>query len=202
MASRSLTAGQAVNSEEVEALLTELEKRMDRTKVMFEQYFMGIQKVAPAHLHRDLERRVRDLTRVQIRNTALRFRFSTLSQKFGSYNTYWKRTLRQIEQGTYIRDIARVGRDALRSGEDIPDELLAKMPKLMRDRIKRDRQRVVDRAERERREHEQAKAAGAAPSARPKNVHQFDEAALLEDFDMDSIFANLVDAADKAPGPN
>ena len=122
---------------------------MDRCKVMFEQYFLGIQKTAPSQLQIELERRIRKLTQTHISNTGLRFRFTTLSQKFASYNTYWKRTMRQIENGSYIRDIAKVGREAIRSGKDIPDELLAKMPKRMRERIQKDREKVRARADRD-----------------------------------------------------
>ncbi|WP_428265231.1 MXAN_5187 C-terminal domain-containing protein [Haliangium sp.] len=140
---------------ELTDLLDALEKLLERTKVLYEQYFMGIQKMAPSQLHRDVERRIRELTQEQIRNTALRFRLTTLTQKFGSYNTYWKRTMRAIEQGRYVRDFARARRRALRRGEDVPDELVAAMPKRMRDRIRRDREKL---AERELRTHDSDEA--------------------------------------------
>jgi hypothetical protein len=147
VASRSSIKGHQKTGEEIEELLVVLEKLLDRTKVMFEQYFMGIQKLPPSQLHRDLERKIRELTQEQIRNTALRFRFTTVSQKFGSYNTYWKRTLRKIEQGTYIRDVARVKRRAEAQGEDIPEEILVAMPKRMRDKILRDREVLAERVD-------------------------------------------------------
>ena len=40
-------------SAEIEEALDALDKLVDRLKVMYEQYFMGIQKQAPAHLHTD-----------------------------------------------------------------------------------------------------------------------------------------------------
>src|SRR5262245_42203009 len=84
---------------DIEEQLELLDQQLDRLKVMYEQYFMGIQKMAPAQLHRDVERGIRELTQAQIRNTALRYRFTTISQKFGSYNTYWRRTMSEIENG-------------------------------------------------------------------------------------------------------
>ena len=42
---------------------------------MYEQFFMGIQKMPPSQLHRDIERRIREITQLQIRNTGLRVRF-------------------------------------------------------------------------------------------------------------------------------
>ena len=97
MASRAKNSSDALNSEDIGEMLDDLKSRIDRCKVMFEQYFLGIQKTAPGQLHVELERRIRQLTQLQIRNTGQRYRFTTLSQKFASYNTYWKRTLRQIE---------------------------------------------------------------------------------------------------------
>lgn len=174
---------QQKTSEEIGELLDQLGKLLDRTKVMYEQYFMGIQKLAPAQLHRDIERRIRDLTQMQIRNTALRFRFATLSQKFGSYNTYWKRTMRQIDRGEYIRDVARAGRRLRRKGEELPEELLVKLPKRMRDRIIRDREAL---ARREERKSERQLPAGAAPNDRGVFDLGGDD-----DLDLDAIFREL-----------
>ncbi|MBL4635052.1 MAG: hypothetical protein JKY56_14355 [Kofleriaceae bacterium] len=160
-----------MSSTEIGELLDDLQKRVDRCKVMFEQYFLGIQKRPPYQLQLELERKVRSLTQAHIANTGMRFRFTTLSQKFASYNTYWKRTMRQIENGSYIRDIAKLGRDAVRLGKDVPEELLAKMPKRMRERILRDRAVVAEQAKRqEGREHELLES-GKVRTNKRKNEH-------------------------------
>jgi hypothetical protein len=129
--------------ESIEELLDALDELIDRLKVLYEQYFMGIQKQAPAYMHTDVERRLRDLMQLQIRNTGLRFRLATLQQKFGAYNTYWRRTLRQIENGTYIRNLSKIGRDAARTGAAIPEEILRAMPKRMREQVMRDREQAM-----------------------------------------------------------
>ena len=51
------------------------------------------------------------------RNTAIRFRFQTLIQRYTTLQTYWRRIGRQIEEGTYRRDLlrARRRREALRA---------------------------------------------------------------------------------------
>mgnify|MGYP000144135493 CR=1 FL=1 len=179
----------STSSQEIGELLDEFQKRMDRCKVLFEQYFLGIQKQAPMTLQIELERRIRKLTQMHITNTGLRFRFSSLSQRFSSYNTYWKRTMRQIEQGTYHRDIARLGRKAARTGADIPDEILAKMPKRMRDKILRDREAALKQQERRAQRSADAKASGKVLDNKPGNVHSFDESEMesLEDLDMDFL---------------
>ena len=117
---------------DVEEALEIISSTLDRVKSLYEQYFLGIQKQPPTFIHSDLERKLRDLHGVHIRNTALRYRFATLQQKFGSYNSYWRRTLRQIENGTYVRSLAKIGREAIARGSEIPEEILAAMPKRMR----------------------------------------------------------------------
>lgn len=180
--------------EEIGDELDALGKLIDRTKVMYEQYFMGIQRMAPGQLHRDIERRIREITQMQIRNTGLRFRFATLTQKFGSYNTYWKRTIRKIERGEYIRDVARAGRNAARRGVEVPDEVLAKVPERVRKRILRDREKMQARAAKD-----AANAAAASPaksSRAPGNVHSVSED---DDLDLDSIFASLTNEEPGSP---
>ena len=130
-------------AEVIEELLDHCDTTLDRVKVLYEQFFLGIQKQPPSHLHTDVERKLRELQQIQIRNTALRYRFVTIQQKFGSYNNYWRRTLRQIESGTYHRNLAKIGRQAVQTGEDIPDEILAAMPKRMREQVKRDREAAL-----------------------------------------------------------
>src|SRR4029077_10271707 len=102
-------------------MLEAVDKTLERLKTLYEQYFLGIQKQAPAFIHNDVERKLRDLAQLQVRNTGLRYRLATLQQKFGAYNSYWRRTMRQIENGTYVRNLSKVGRKAVRSGENIPD---------------------------------------------------------------------------------
>jgi hypothetical protein len=129
-------------------MLDVVDKSLERIKTLYEQYFLGIQKQPPTFLHTDIERKLRDLTQLQIRNTGLRYRFATLQQRFGAYNSYWRRTLRQIENGTYLRNLSKIGREAIRSGAEIPEEILAAMPKRMREQVVRDRDAAIAIAKR------------------------------------------------------
>ncbi len=128
---------------DIEEILDYVDKTLDRVKVLYEQFFLGMQKQPPAQLHTDVERKLRELQQLNIRNTGLRYRFATLQQKFGSYNSYWRRTLRQIENGTYIRNLAKISRHAAMTGEEVPEEILAAMPKRMREQVKRDREKAL-----------------------------------------------------------
>ncbi len=193
MASRSPYQAHEKGAEIADAL-DALDRQLERLRALYEQYFMGTQKLVPAQLHRELERKLRELTQLQIRNTALRFRLNTLTQKFGSYNTYWRRTMRQIEQGRYLPHIARVARKAGREGVEVPEEILAAMPKRMRERVRRDRQRIAERDDAE------ASAApeeeGQAVRSPQQRAHQLDERLLGDDFDLDSMFASITSEAE------
>ncbi len=92
---------------QIEELVNELETRVDRLRSLYEQYFMGIEKMEPHVPKKDVERRFQTLRREQIRNTALRFRFHMTLQKYNTYQSYWMRIMRQIEDGTYKRDLVR-----------------------------------------------------------------------------------------------
>jgi hypothetical protein len=129
--------------DDIAELLDTVDLNLERVKTLYEQYFLGIQKQPPTFLHSDIERKLRDLTQLQIRNTGLRYRLATITQKFGSYNAYWRRTLRQIENGTYLRSLSKIGREAIRTGADIPEEILAAMPKRMREQVQRDRDKAL-----------------------------------------------------------
>ncbi len=156
----------SIPPEDLEDMLEAVDKTLERLKTLYEQYFLGIQKQAPAFIHSDVERKLRDLAQLQIRNTGLRYRLATTQQKFGAYNAYWRRTLRQIENGTYLRSLSRVGRQAAKSGAEIPEEILAAMPKRMREQVARDREQALAIAGRRK---------GPAPAEPPMHLENDDE---------------------------
>jgi len=99
-----------VESAEIETLVNELETRVDRLRSLYEQYFMGIERMPPSVPHKDVERRLQLLRKEQIRNTGVRFRFQMIIQRYNTYQTHWQRICRQIEEGTYKRDLLRAQR--------------------------------------------------------------------------------------------
>ena len=112
--------------EGIEARIAEMEKKCDRLRSMYESYFMGMERTPPNTLRREMNRMILEMQQVPIGNSALRFRFQALSQKWVLQITYWNRTLREIEAGTYRRDLARTQRHlAERGGVITEDEALA-----------------------------------------------------------------------------
>jgi hypothetical protein len=99
-----------VEQPEVEKLVGELELGVDRLRSLYEQYFMGIEKLEPSVPRKDVDRRIHILRKEQIRNTALRFRFQMILQRYNTYQTHWQRICREIENGTYKRHVLRANR--------------------------------------------------------------------------------------------
>ena len=78
-----------------------------RLRTLYDQWFHGLERTEPQNLRLEIDRKIADMRRAQPRNTALRFRFNQLVQRYTTYNTYWQRITRQIEEGTYKRDVLR-----------------------------------------------------------------------------------------------
>lgn len=127
---------------EVEVLVGELELRIDRLRALYDQYFSGLEKLEPLVPRKDVERRLEVLRRQQIRNTGLRFKFQTLVQRYNTYQMYWQRIVRQIDSGTYKRDVlrakARFGEDALKPGSATRTAPEATAPRTAGERAGRD----------------------------------------------------------------
>lgn len=112
-----LSNKKSLTNEEIEATIDELSKKLEILRVRYEQYFIGVEKIAPAVMRMDVVRIMRDLEQINIKNTALKFKLRTLVQKFTSYSTYWNRTLREIEDGTYKRHVDKAKREAARMAQ-------------------------------------------------------------------------------------
>lgn len=93
--------------DEFEQRLHDAEVRLARLKALYEQWFQGIERTEPAIARKEFERALEALKREQPRNTALRFRCQQLSARYGTYGIYWGRIAKQIEDGTYKRDVQR-----------------------------------------------------------------------------------------------
>ena len=113
---------------ELDTAINELETRVERLRSLYEQYFMGIEKIAPAVAHKDVTRRIELLRREQIRNTAKRFRLQMIIQRHNTFQQYWQRILREIENGAYKRHVLRAERSSFeKNGSSIPGPQLAEV---------------------------------------------------------------------------
>ncbi len=92
---------------EQEQKVKELEVAIERLQALYNQYFMGIERLEPTIPKKTVERQLNELRKIKFYNTALRFRFQSQVQKYSTHLTHWRRICRQIEEGTYKRDIMR-----------------------------------------------------------------------------------------------
>lgn len=113
--------------------LDEISTRLERVRALYEQYFMGIERLEPTIPRKDLERRIQVLRKTRFQNTAKRFKFQTLVQRYNSLQQYWNRTCRDIENGTYKKHLQRAerrfGLPTSAATPDSPDESREKAEK-------------------------------------------------------------------------
>ncbi len=106
-----------MEGKELNKVIDDLGPRVERLKSLYQQYFMGIEKMAPNVLRKDVDRTIWQLRKIRFQNTRLRFRFQQIIQRYNTYKQFWSRTLREIENGTYKRHVIkaakRFGKDAL-----------------------------------------------------------------------------------------
>lgn len=96
--------------ESLAARLDDVARSMERVRGLFEAHFLGIERRAPEVQRLELQRKLDEVRRTPTSNTALKFRLDTLVQRMTVLSTYWARTLREIEQGTYRRDVFKAER--------------------------------------------------------------------------------------------
>lgn len=104
-------AKNVMSKNELEARMNELEVRMRQLRTLYEKYFVGNERLPPTQERRDVFRMIRELDNLHVQNTAQKFRLRSLIQRFNSYKAYWSRVERQIEEGTYERDVRRARRN-------------------------------------------------------------------------------------------
>jgi hypothetical protein len=144
-----------VDAEEIGRLIGDLENRVERLRSLYEQYFMGIERIEPLTARKDVDRRLWALRREQIRNTGLRFKLETTVQRYNTYQQYWMRIVREIEAGTYQRDL---GRAAQRFGDNAVTGFARRRQKMFE-------KAVVKKAERDALKRTDPEASGQAPPA-------------------------------------
>jgi hypothetical protein len=100
------TAGtQPLPQEKLAEELDAMDEAIVELQVLYEKYFLGIDRKPPERVRKQVSDRMRTLKTTYVKNTALKFRLHTLFAKLVSFERMWDRTLREIEEGTYHRDV-------------------------------------------------------------------------------------------------
>jgi hypothetical protein len=94
-------------AEDLSKDLAECERMLSELHRGYEQYFLGIERLAPEAEREKLRKKLNALRMGRIRSTVNKFRLNTLWQRFTSYDQMWTRTMQRIEDGTYHRDVMK-----------------------------------------------------------------------------------------------
>ena len=113
---KEATFNSDVSREGIEARLNEMGQKLERMRGLYESFFMGIERSPPDVLRREVNRQILEMQQVPINNASLRFRYHALTQRWILLITYWNRTLREIEAGTFSRDLAKAKRRMAQKG--------------------------------------------------------------------------------------
>lgn len=179
--------------EQLDVELAELETRLERLRSLYEQYFSGIERIPPGVVRKDVDRRFWQLRHENIRNTGKRFKLQTLIQRYGMYQQYWQRICREIENGTYRRQLLRVERRSQIRGERAdpgPRAPVAPAPAA--------RAKVLGRGVSASPEPESPSP--KAPASQPAPSTALELARHLADVDLGAAIEQALDAAFAAPG--
>lgn len=88
--------------------LEQIEHDMKTLEIAYEQYFSGIEKREPMKDRETLTKRIRQFANRRIMQTDLRFKYQNLATRFHSYNGYWERILKLMDEGKYHRNASQV----------------------------------------------------------------------------------------------
>jgi hypothetical protein len=133
-----------MEAQEFDFALTDLETRVDRLRALYENWFRGYEKSEPQVARKEVERKVYAMRKELPRNTALRFRYNQLYQRYTTLSNYWQRTARQIEEGTHRLQLQRLRRAKDR---EAPDEHTAQTAGDDEKKLERPRSFELDEAD-------------------------------------------------------
>ena len=137
------TGTQQLPQEKFAEDLDEMDESIANLQVLYEKYFLGIDRRPPEQERKRVSGKIRDLRTQMIRNTALKFRINTLFAKLISFERMWDRTLREIEEGTYKRDVYKAKMrmkehaDAEKDGRKKPAAAPSAPPEIPDDKLRR-----------------------------------------------------------------
>lgn len=87
-----------------------IEALLHALRGQYEQFFLGMEKRPPTKAHEQFKKRLEALRTVPSRNSALSFRIQSLQATAATYERLWSRTLKEMEDGTYRRDVYKARR--------------------------------------------------------------------------------------------
>lgn len=130
---------QPLPQEKLAAELDDLDESISKLQVTYEKYFLGIDRRPPDLERKRISTKMRELRTTTVKNTAIKFRINTLWAKLLSFERMWDRTLREIEEGTYKRDVykAKMRGKQREEGQPAKPATRPPAPEISDDKLKR-----------------------------------------------------------------
>jgi hypothetical protein len=116
---KSSAAAASASWAEVSLEVDSVEALLHALRGQYEQYFLGMEKRPPSKAHEQFKKRLAALRTIPSRNSALSFRIQSLQATAATYERLWMRTLHEMEDGTYRRDVFKA-RMRRKSSPEVP----------------------------------------------------------------------------------
>ena len=117
---KASAAAAAASWAEVAQEVDSVEALLHALRGQYEQYFLGLEKRPPLRAHELYKKRLAALKTIPSRNSALSFRVQTLQASTATYERLWARTIQEMEDGTYRRDLFKARRRRKNSAPEVP----------------------------------------------------------------------------------
>jgi len=82
-----------------------IEGKLNTLRLDYDQYFIGNRPREPVMARAEVQKLFTYYSQIPIQNTAMRFKFNSLTSRFFALKRQWDETLRKIEEGTYKRHL-------------------------------------------------------------------------------------------------
>lgn len=93
------------NTEQIQKDIQDLSHLLEKLRVQYEQYFLGLIREEPIKMRTDVKNLITKNHGIPIQNASLKFQLQQSIARYNTYSTYWDRILREMEEGTYRRDV-------------------------------------------------------------------------------------------------
>lgn len=95
----------STGDDSVDARLNRVDSELEKLHSLYQEYFSGILRIEPQKELKTFKSLMSSIRPAELKTTAQRFRQQGLQAKFTQYRSLWSKVLRQIEEGTYRRDL-------------------------------------------------------------------------------------------------
>lgn len=110
-----------VTDKELDSDLGELSTRIEKLRVKYQGFFLGLERLPPLFDRDQMEKFIRVSPLNDARRAVHKFRFQALLQRYRTLAVHWDRIMRELEEGKITRESMR--RDAGYASSAVPDRV-------------------------------------------------------------------------------